>query len=252
MFLFVCHAPFSISPLLDVAMSYTFSFTGNSSVLSSSFSEDLSVSGKDWELGLISFLAYHTVPNITKNNNRIDFKRSNGQEITIEIDEGAYTIEDLTAAIKKQTSPLGIAFSLKPNQNTQKCVISSDAEINFQKADSMHDLLGFKRSILSPNKAHTSDHIVKIARVNSIRILCNITTGTFDNGYNAHILHEFFPQVPPGYKIVEAPTNIIYLPINVERINNITLTLSDQDNRLIDFGRETVNIRLHLRKRRWD
>jgi hypothetical protein len=37
-------------------------------------------------------------------------------------------------------------------------------------------------------------------------------------GKPAHIIHQFFPNVPPGFKIVESPEHVIYLPISVNTI----------------------------------
>lgn len=83
----------------------------------------------------------------------------------------------------------------------------------------------------------------------TVRIVCNITSGSFTNGYEDHIIHEFYPTVPPGYKIVEIPANVIYLPVNTTRIHNITVRLEDQTGHLINFRDETITLRLHLKKR---
>lgn len=84
-------------------------------------------------------------------------------------------------------------------------------------------------------------------KVNAIKILCNIVTGTYDNGQLSHIIHEFFPTVPAGFKIVESPQSVIYLPINTKLINNITFKIVDQDGDLLNFRGETITIRTHLK-----
>jgi hypothetical protein len=67
------------------------------------------------------------------------------------------------------------------------------------------------------------------------------------NNKPVHTIHEFSPDVLPGYKINEVPKNIIYLPLNTNSISSVTLELVDQDGNLIDFRGETITIRLHLR-----
>lgn len=62
-----------------------------------------------------------------------------------------------------------------------------------------------------------------------------------------HILHMFYPTVPPGYKIIEVPSNVIYLPTNIKYIDEIILKIIDQDGNLINFKKEFVTVRLHLK-----
>jgi len=85
-------------------------------------------------------------------------------------------------------------------------------------------------------------------KVNSVQIVCNISAGSYRNNTGEHILHIFFPNAAPGYKIVEVPSNIIYLPVSVRVIDNITVKIVDQDSDIIDFREETITIRLHLKR----
>lgn len=94
---------------------------------------------------------------------------------------------------------------------------------------------------------HISDLYVDINRVNTIRIECNIIGGSYINNQQAHILHEFSIKVSPGYKIIEVPLNVIYLPVNVERLTSLILKLTDQDGNLLNFRGENITIRLHLK-----
>ena len=50
-----------------------------------------------------------------------------------------------------------------------------------------------------------------------------------------------------GYKITEAPTNVIYLPVNIRSINTIILKVTDQEGNLINFRGKKITIRLHLK-----
>jgi hypothetical protein len=88
---------------------------------------------------------------------------------------------------------------------------------------------------------------VDINQINIIRVECNIIDRTYINGEHAHILHEFSIDVSPGYKLIQVPQNVIYLPINVKRISLLSIRLLDQNSNLINFRGETVTVRLHLK-----
>ena len=120
-------------------------------------------------------------------------------------------------------------------------------EINFKPKDSIGELLGFTSRVLLANKTHTSNSPVAILKVNALRTECNITTGAYINNRKLHTIHEFFPNDPPGYKIVEVPSRVIYLSIAVKTIHNIQLRIVDQDGDLVNFRGETITIRLHIK-----
>ena len=98
------------------------------------------------------------------------------------------------------------------------------------------------------NNKHYSDLPVRITKVTSILVDCNLVTGSYLNGVSGHILHQFAATTPPGYKIVEVPANVIYLPVNTKIIDNITVKLTDQDGNPLNLRGETVTIRLHLKR----
>lgn len=66
-------------------------------------------------------------------------------------------------------------------------------------------LLLLQERILEANKFQASYFRVQINKENAIRIDCNIVSGSYTNGKPYHIIHDFFPTVAPGYKIVEYP-----------------------------------------------
>jgi hypothetical protein len=114
---------------------------------------------------------------------------------------------------------------------------------------SIGELLGFstETKVLEPNKTYSGDKTVTILKVDSIDVTCNIIQGSYRNGENHHILHTFYPTVAPGYKIVERPQNLVYLPLNTSFISDIVLNILDQDGNHIDFRGEGITIRLHIK-----
>ena len=139
-------------------------------------------------------------------------------------------------------------FSLKGNVNTLKSEMICSHEVNLSIPNSIAPVLGFADVKYAPNILYFSSIPVNILKVNAIRIICNLVVQSYDNGVASHIIHEFFPSVPPGYKIVEIPRNVMYLPINTSTIRNITVKIVDENDKLVNFQGETITLRLHLKK----
>lgn len=166
----------------------------------------------------------------------------------IEIPVGSYEINDICQFLKIALEKDSIKFELRVNKNTLKCEVICSQPIDFSGKNSIGSLLGFSARILKPNVVHESDIPVNIFRVNALRLECNITTGAYINNMLAHTIHEFYPDVPPGYKIIEVPRNVIYLPVAVKTIHTLTIKIVDQNNQLVNFCGETITIRIHIRK----
>lgn len=226
-------------------MSFSFTLSGKSSVLSYNFNPPIYLEDNmDYEIGLTNFDSYNSIPNVDVINNKFLIDK---HEVIIPV--GAYEINALIEEIEKQVKQhdKNAEIEITPNPNTSKLTITSNRRIDFNVKESIGPILGFDKKILEPHTQNTSD-VVNIFKINSICILCNVASGSFLNGVPVHIIHQFFPTVPVGYKIVESPQNIIYFPVSVKAINNITLRIIDQDGDIVNFREEIITIRLHLRK----
>ena len=163
---------------------------------------------------------------------------------------GSYEINDIQRCLQKVLVNEGIEVHIKPNYNTLKSEIYCNRDINFEPEDSIGRFLGFSPHRLKTRKLYESNQPVSIIKVNSLRFECSITTGAYINGQKVHTIHEFFPAVPPGYKIVEVPSHVIYLPVAVQTIDHIQLRRVYQDGHLVNFRGEVIKIRLHNRSLR--
>ncbi|KAL4105036.1 hypothetical protein QTP88_020311 [Uroleucon formosanum] len=126
-------------------------------------------------------------------------------------------------------------FSLSTNSSTLKCTIHCNSDIDLNIEDSIAPLLGFDKRILARDRRHESDRVVKIMNVNTIKIECNLALGSFDNGRQSHTIHEFYPVVPPGYKIVEIPKYCVLYKLKTNTIDYARASLTDQNGKSIDF-----------------
>lgn len=219
--------------------------SGNSSILESYYFPPIELSpNKKYFLGLIEFLSFNSIPNIDNSCNQLKIDNQ-----LIKLPVGSYEISDIDKYIQQILKGTKITFSLTANNNTLKSVINCNKEVDFNVKKSLASVLGFSKKILPPDQSHTSSSRVKILKFNVLRVECNITTGAYINSEKVHTIHEFFPTVPPGYKIVELPSKVIYQPVTVSSINHIQLKIIDEHGNLINFQGETITIRLHIKTR---
>lgn len=224
-----------------------FMLSGKSSILTAEFNPPIDLEDGNYVLGLTNFETFNSIPNIDKDCNTVQV---GPKEIIIPT--GCYQVGDINNYIKHELktdlNTKGIIFELTPNNNTLHTHIKCTENVDLRKPNSIAPLIGFERRLLAKNGKYESDHIADVMTVNSILVECNITVNSYANGKPQHIIHQFFPNVPPGFKIVESPEHIIYLPISVNTLRNITIKIVDQAGKLVNFQQETITVGLHLRK----
>ena len=106
--------------------------------------------------------------------------------------------------------------------------------------------LGFNPQTLTGGY-HEGENPVNILTVSSILVNCDIISGSFLNGSQQPVVYSFFPNVSPGYKIVESPNNLVYLPISqTGNMSRMSVWLTDQSDVQLNLRGEVVTIRLHI------
>ena len=231
-------------------MSLTLIFTGVDSVLSADFFPPIELDkASDYEVGMLSFETYNSIPNVDETNNKFHF--GDGRIITVPV--GTYEVIDLARFLQEAVKELStkqnpLFLQIIPNNNTLQTFLRSTFDIDFTQPNSVGGLLGFGKIMIEANKRYMTEGVFDVFRVNSVQVECSIATGSYVNGEPAHTIYEFFPSVPAGYKIVETPSPVIYSPITTHNIDSITLRITDQDKRLIDFRGERITVRIHVRK----
>lgn len=231
--------------------SITLTVTGESSLLHSYFHPEIELDeNSNYSCSLLDFYTYNSIPNVHENNNKFHYSLTQKGDIEIiTIPVGSYEVDQIGAYLEEELLERHKArFYLHANSNTLKCKIDTEVFIDFTQANSIATILGFSKRKLIADSIHLSDKLVNIQSVNSIRINCDLTSGSFHNGQSTHTIYEFSPSVAPGYKINEQPKHLIYLPVVKRRINELNISIVDQDGRLVDFRGEQLTCRVHIRK----
>lgn len=234
-------------------MSQTISLSGNTSKLDRYFYPPLKVGFKA-EIELLSLHTDNYTPNIEFGCNTCNkCFIINGETKLIEIPTGCYEINTLETQIKEllsQNTTTGIfenVYNLTSNSSLMKCLLYCDYDVVLNVKNSIASLLGFSERNLKAGETHVFDKTVNIMKVNCIKVNCNLTFGSFSNGVQLHTIHEFYPSVSPGYKLIEIPRYHILYKLKTSTISYVRVSLKDQNGKLINLRGETLNICLHIK-----
>jgi hypothetical protein len=229
----------------------TFLFSEKTSILSRDFNPPIYLEEDvDYEIALVDFDTYYSIPNIDSRNNSLIWYDANNSAQEIHLPEGAYELNNIESALQreitKRDSNANIILEL--DSPSSQVIINSNRKLSFDVDNTLGSVLGFSQRSIESNTPTIGDHPINILKINAICIDCNIAGGSFMNGTPAHIIHSFYPTSPPGFKIVEAPSQPIYHPVTTKVISNITVKIVDQDGEIINFRTDIRTLRLHLRK----
>ena len=215
---------------------------------------------KVYEIALVNLETYYSFPNIDDTNNVFVYSHDQGVTWTkIKIPEGSYEIDDINNTIKHEMEKRGHYDSINEdhyinisaNSNTLKSVliIESGYQVDFDQPNNLSKVLGFTGTKYEEG-FYESESVVDILRINSILVNIDIISGSYVNGTTKSTIYSFFPKVSPGYKIIESPVNLVYLPITLDTIDSLNVTITDQDDHLLNLRNENLTIRFHIREAR--
>ena len=207
---------------------------------------------KGYEIALVNLETYYSFPNITEENNHFSYSPdAGGIWYHILIPEGSYDIEDINKVIQQKMRQNGhsIKITISANTNTLKAVLilENGYHVDFQPEHSICSVLGFNNDVYTADYQE-SENPVNILSVNSILVNIDIISGSYVNGQRYPTIYSFFPGVSPGYKIIETPANLVYLPVTLDAIYSMQTSLTDQNGKLLNLRGENVSIRFHVRE----
>ena len=142
-------------------------------------------------------------------------------------------------------------INISANSNTLKSVliIENGYQADFKHQNSLARVLGFTKTKYTEG-FHESENMVNILGINSILVNIDIISGSYVNGTTKNTIYSFFPTVSPGYKIIESPVNLVYLPITLDTIDSLNISITDQDDRLLNLRNVKLTIRFQIREAR--
>ena len=235
--------------------------SGNESSFHTTFRPNIELAkDRAYEIALVNLETYYSFPNTDETNNIFVYSPDNGNSwVKIKIPVGSYEISDINNTIRHEMEKRGhydpinedYYVHISANSNTLKSVliIGKDYQVDFNYQNSLAKSLGFTGTKYTEG-FHESENIVNILSINSILVNIDIISGSYVNGVAKNTIYSFFPKVGPGYKIIESPANLVYLPVTLDTIDNFTVSITDQDNNLINLRNEKLTIRFNVREAR--
>jgi len=213
---------------------------------------------KRYEAALYSVDLYYSFPNIIEGeNNELKYSSDNGSTWQIvKLNTGCYELETINKEIHRQMVANGhhdngqFYVNLTANVSTLKSIVEVTSENCKVNLGTLGPTLGFPSDTLLDRGYHESPNIVDIIKINSILVNIDIISGSYVNGSHSPVIYSFFPNVGPGYKIVERPRQeLLYFPVNRSEINSIRVWLTDQDHRPVDVRGERVTLMIVIREK---
>jgi hypothetical protein len=234
----------------------TFILSGNTSNFTTCHNSVILDPNKKYEAALLSLDTYNSIPNITVEKNNIFAYSTDNEEPwkIITFNTGAYELAAINNEIKRQLIANGdsdSAITITANVSRLTSIVSIENpsyKVNFNVKNSIGSVLGFGAVVLGYGY-NESPNIVDIMQVNSILVNIDIIMGSYVNGSPSPAMYSFYPNVAPGYKIVERPNpSLIYYPLSRHDISRIRVWLTDQHGNLVDLRGETITIRIDIRE----
>lgn len=236
------------------------SLTGNSSSLTTHFHPEFELDERhNYSCCLLEFSLHAPIWNVfevKESNNKFHYSilyMFGGKNGVIELPVGRQNIDQIAEHLKAEMHKLGQKLELTFDKETMKCTIETSKDVCLRiTSDSILKLLGFEEQSSCGLTSYVSEGSVDDSVMNtveSVRINCDLISGSFHNGASTHTLHEFHPKPsPPEYKMIEQPKNLIYLPVVKRRINSVNITVVDQNGKPLNVHGTQVNCRIHIKR----
>jgi len=216
---------------------------------------------KKYEAALLFLKTYNSTPNISKGiNSKFKYSSDNGVSWKVlELDTGSNEVETLSDEIQRIMTINGdyddinteFNISIVPNKIKLTCIIhisNPNYKVYFFIPKSFAFLLGFKKAIFNAGYKESTS-IVDIMTINSILGNISIIARSYVNGSPSPEIYSFYPNVPPGYKIVQIPNpKLIYYPVTRNDINKMEIWLTDQENIPVDLRGEDLTVRIIVKE----
>ncbi len=227
-----------------------------------SFSPPLILGNDSYELALNKAFIWYSFYNISSEYSNTTSAYSPDNGVTyypLEILPGQYSIDQLNDRIHSimkangdyTVSVSGDVFDINITADFSTLKVQISISNNYRLDLTLSDLnllLGFDKIIVTSTQLGSLVANINNG-INSIKISCDILTGSYDNSSNSNVLYSFSPTSSPGSQIVIEAKNLIFIPVIPARtISSIRMTVSDQTGRILDLHGEPCSYFLYMRK----
>ena len=178
---------------------------------------------------MVNLESYYSFANIRADNCSFKWSGDGKTWTALHIPTGCYELKAINAEIIRICGG-NSDITILPNVKTLQCILNVVGEklkVSFAVPNSLAIVLGFNRSIYGVGR-HASEQLVNIMSANSILVHWNIIHSSYMRGVQASVVYNFFPNTAPGQKILEAPSNLIYLLVTVDATLSVWLTTNTE------------------------
>ena len=211
---------------------------------------------KLYQMRLLNANIVYSMPNITSKNNTLVYN-DGFIDHTITFDDGIYGIQDINKQISNSffiltddPSSQFIYFEALESTSYIRLYVEHGYTIK-ACTNNIMPLLGFE-NIDFPQTGNidhkygpqsnadwnifTSATKASLNPLQNILIKCDIVNGSYFNTTHSTIIAVVTPDVLPYSTIIYSPVHPLRIPINIKRIDQMTITLVDQNNKDVDMG----------------
>ena len=233
----------------------------------------MSGESKDFKLALVSSTICRAWPTVgaSLKNNKITYKTAVGQpDKVITINDGQYTYELLNSVIQSAMKANGhynstddsYFIEIGANVATGRVVITLRSGYSINIAPlidgvqyDLRPMLGFTQSVMTQTGINDSAFEGNLipdfnGGITAVQIRCNLVKNdnAFANGKAEPILYTFTPDCRPHAYMVETPATRIYLGMNTNVLDDVSIWLTDQDGKQLTTGGEKTTVTIEIAK----
>lgn len=184
----------------------------------------------DFHIALRSFYTTNLIPNVTSKNNLFYYGDSQ-----IAIPSGQFDFFDLESFIRTHCK-----VSLKLDKIRNKVSFESEKPIDSKRKKNICKLLGYPDSYPNFNP------------VDTINVHCNLANGQVISGgefshQETDIISTFKMKAYFREPIIYECSNPIYFPVQHNKISDIDIKITDENNDLINFNGAKITIILEIK-----
>jgi hypothetical protein len=211
---------------------------------------------KDWEIALIAFNGWNTIPNISASlygNNVFTYKHGVGT-YNVTFADGNYSFSQMQGYISTSLVSNGFLstdIQLIPDTALDKLYIQVAAGFSVDLTTSNWYILGgftlAQSPIVSPGAYGTNKADIQNGQ-EAYLIHCDMINSSIYGGNASDVIYTYRPTSSPGAAVTIVVQNPIYFKTSKNDFyDRVRVYITDQLNRKITFLGESVNMTLHAR-----